>query len=181
MFSRWDVISKAMLLGVLLGGSAVLCGCRESVTADENKREPDTADTAADTGTVEGRAILRVLKADRTTPQFSVATDTRTSEYFQQVIANMSRIELYECPADFRLAYKRHVLAWRQCLRTVQSQGEKLARIADWNAVSVLNGTEPRDDLEREVFASLGEIEKTFEECVRIAELYGVSESEYRL
>ncbi len=181
MSSGFGIPCKAMLMGLLFGGSVLLSGCGSPGPEDLDKAERDIPDSAVDGRTREAKAILRVLRADRNTPQISVTVDASTSDYFQQVIANMTRIELYDCPEEFRQAYKRHILAWRMCLRNLQSQGERLSRIAGWNAVAVMNGTEPRDEQERQIFASLSEMERTYEECTRIAGLYGVRESEFRM
>jgi hypothetical protein len=183
MFGDLKVLIKAFLVVSLAGCSAVVCGCGEPVTADQNTVKPQSTAAAAsalDGRTREAMAILRVLKADRNTSRVSVSADGSTPDYFQQVITNMLRIELYECPEEFRQAYKRHILAWQMCLRAVQSQGQGLARISDWNAVAVLHGTEPRDELERILFMSMREMEETYNECVRIASAYDVDESEYR-
>jgi hypothetical protein len=186
MFGDLKVVSKAVLIVSLAGCSAAVCGCGEPVTADQNTVKPQsTPATAATASALDGRtrealAILRVLNADRNTSRVSVSADGSTPDYFQQVITNMLRIELYECPEEFRQAYKRHILAWQMCLRAVQSQGQGLARISDWNAVAVLHGTEPRDEQERILFMAMREMEETYNECVRIASAYAVDESEYR-
>ena len=70
-------------------------------------------------------AILRVLQADKElgakrdtlSPN---ATPSQIAQAIREYCSNLERLDMSDCPADFRVAYRHHMGAWREAETSIR-------------------------------------------------------------
>jgi hypothetical protein len=165
-------IQRILLLVVGLG---LLAGC-SGVPTDQQVSESVSAhehDSAAS-------AILRIMKRDdEIVAEIQPELSWDTARYIRYIVTAMKNNESGDCPEEFSTAYSDHIKAWQNLLRTVMDHHAEFPTLDEYGRLAALHGTSARSDLERELFAALDEVKKTFEVCVKIAKAHGISKSEY--
>ena len=158
-----------LLLAVCLVGVA---GCGSPAT--------DLA-TVTDARSQEAVALTDVLRQDHEIiHSLSPDASWKTDEYVRYIVANMKAIDTSECPPEFSDAYEEHVRAWQHHLRTVIRCSKEIETLTEYFQVCTLHGTPAGNDLEKSLFPSLDRIESTYDVCLRIANSYGVNNSDFR-
>ena len=88
--------------GLLLALVAGLHGCSGTSEADRTRS-----------------AVLRVLQTDKElesrweSASKGITSPAELALLIERYCEEMERIELTECPADFRVAFRKHIRAWR--------------------------------------------------------------------
>ncbi|MEQ8637448.1 hypothetical protein [Gimesia maris] len=161
---------------------ATLTGCgHESVSlADNAVPGKDETKESLKYRSPEAAAILNALKEDNhIVSNLNLTEDVKTQAMVEYIVGGMKRVDVSECPLKFRKAYSDHIAAWQRVLRTVHDFSHEIPTLREWNKVSALHGTEPRTDLEREVFAKFDDVHSTFDVCTSIAADYDIKRSDY--
>jgi len=96
----------------------VAAGCSESSTSSKSSPAQSEAEKTK-------QAILRVLRADQhfAKKRESLPPNSTPSQIawaVGQYCNDLERLDMADCPADFRVAYRHHMGAWREAQAAVQ-------------------------------------------------------------
>ncbi|QDT22495.1 hypothetical protein [Gimesia chilikensis] len=180
-------MKKQRLIRIMASIVVLLClatfsGCgHESVSLADNvdsERHDDKIDRKY--RSPEAKAILSALQADnQISSKLNLTENTKTEAMIEYLVVSMKDVDVSECPAKFCNAYSEHIAAWQRVLRIVHEYSDDIPTVQEWLKVTALHGTEPRTDLEREVFAAFDDVDSTFEICKSIAAEYDIKRSEF--
>lgn len=128
-------------------------------------------------------AILRVFDADAALAKKREALPPKASpSQVAWAVSNycteLERINMSDCPADFRVAYKHHMTAWRETLAAIQQLPDGFLEGVFMGAMnSVLRGEADggQSRLEGGFQAALTRVRTTWEEVERIGAKYGAA------
>ena len=128
-------------------------------------------------------AILRVLRQDQelTKKRESLPPNSSPSEIARavgQYCTDLERLELSDCPADFRVAYRQHMRAWREAQAAIQQLPDSFLEGVFVGALnSFLRGEHDGGAarLEGDLKRSLERVRTTWEEVEKIGAKYGAA------
>lgn len=127
------------------------------------------------------QAILRVFKADTelSLKRESLPADASTTQVAQaieQYCTELERLDMSDCPADFRVAYVQHIRAWRETRAAVEQLPSGFLTGFFMGAVNSLlrgeiDGGQGR--MEGALKGALERVRITWEEVERVGAKYG--------
>jgi hypothetical protein len=158
----------ALGIAALLALSSCGCGTSASDVAHSDKTK---------------QAILRVLGQDqqlakkrKTLPPKS--TPTQIAWGVGQYCDELDRLDMSDCPADFRVAYTQHIRAWREAESAIQRLPDSFLQGVLMGAMnSILRGETDggQSRLEGELKHALERVRMTWEEVERVGAKYGAA------
>lgn len=127
--------------------------------------------------------ILQVLQADRDVSKKNIgalptnAGTTRTAAAIDVYLAAMEKLDLSACPADFRVAFRNHVQAWREAQTVIKQLPDGLLEGLLMGAFNgVLGESDGGQGRMNEALQQAQErIRSTYEEVEKIGVKYGAA------
>jgi hypothetical protein len=127
--------------------------------------------------------ILRVLQADRDVSKKNIgslpknAGTTRTAAAIGAYFTEMEKLELNDCPAEFRVAFRNHVQAWREMQAVVMQMPDGIVEgilMGAFNGVmGELDGGQSR--LNGALQQAQLRVRDTYEEVEKLGAKYGAA------
>jgi len=114
-------VQKLILVAAAMLVCSMVSGCRDSNAEAEKKKLAESEKAK--------QAILRVLRADQ---QLGKKRDLLPPKSTPSQIAwavgkycdDLEKLEMGDCPADFRVAYRAHIGAWRETQAAIKELPE---------------------------------------------------------
>jgi hypothetical protein len=165
----------ATILGVVALGAMLTTGCGRSASTPA-AQGPSQAEK-------DKHAILRVLRADQElTRQRDAlppgATPSKIAWAIGRYCDDLERLDMSDCPADFRVAYRHHVGAWREARAAIAKLPDDIFEGVFMGAMnSILRGELDggASRLEGDVKRSLERVRDTWIEVEKIGARYGAA------
>lgn len=128
-------------------------------------------------------AILRVLQADKVLAQKRDslppnATPSQIAWVISEYCNDLERLEMSDCPADFRVAYRHHLGAWREAVAAIKQLPDGILEGLFTGAMnSLLRGESDGGTarLEGSVQRALERVRDTWIEVEKIGARYGAA------